>query len=119
MKEAMVLKANEAMVEEFDWGKLYWYAGGNIGNSDKMTIGKCTIKAGCENPRHRHSNCQEILHVLSGKIMHYVEDKYFQMGPGDTITIPSGLLHSAKNVGLAGAVLMIAFSSPQRQTQSE
>ena len=40
MKETLVLKANEATVEEFDWGKLYWFAGGNIGNSDKMTIGK-------------------------------------------------------------------------------
>ena len=95
MKETMVLKANEAYVEEFDWGKLHWFASGKLGNSDKMTIGKCIIKPGCENPRHKHSNCQEVLHVLAGKIIHYVEDKYFQMGSGDTITVPSGLLHSA------------------------
>ena len=119
MKEAVVLKANEAVVEEFDWGRLYWFASGKLGNSDKMTIGKCIIKPGYENPRHKHSNCQEVLHVLAGKILHYVEDKYFQMSSGDTITIPSGLLHSAKNTGSEDAILMIAFSSAERQTQGE
>lgn len=119
MKETMVLKVNKAFVEEFDWGKLYWFASGKLGNSDKMTIGKCIIKPGCKNPRHRHSNCQEVLHVLSGKIIHYVKDEYFQMGTGDTITIPSGLLHSAKNAGSEDAILMIAFSSAERKTQGE
>ena len=118
-RETMVLKAKESVVEEFDWGKIYWFVSRKLGNSDKMTLGKCIIKPTCENPRHRHPNCEEVLHVLAGKIMHYVEDKYFEMGTGDTITIPSNLLHSAKNIGTEDAILIIAFSSADRQTDGE
>ena len=114
-----VLKANEASVEDFPWGRLYWFAGGKLGNSKTMTVGQCIIKPGFENPKHRHPNCEEVLHVLSGKIVHVVGEKSFEMNPGDTITIPPTILHNARNAGDEDAVLMISFSSPDRQSQKE
>jgi len=120
MKKAMLFNASEAVAQEFDWGKLFWYASGKLGNSYTMTIGKCIIKPGRENPRHRHPNCEEVLHVLSGTIVHYIEnDISYEMGQGDTITIPFGLLHNAKNTGATDAILIIAFSSAARETEGE
>ena len=114
-----VLKANEASVEDFAWGRLYWFAGGKLGNSRTMTVGQCIIKPGFENPKHRHPNCEEVLHVLSGRIVHTVGTKSFEMEPGDTITIPPTILHNARNAGTEDAVLMISFSSPDRESQKE
>ena len=114
-----VLRANESSVEDFAWGRLYWFAGGKLGNSKTMTVGQCIIKPGFENPKHRHPNCEEVLHVFSGKIVHYIGEKPFEMNPGDTITISPMSFHYAKNTGTVDAVLMISFSSPDRQSEKE
>jgi quercetin dioxygenase-like cupin family protein len=120
MREAKVLRASQAETAEFDWGRLFWYASGKLGNSEHMTVGKCVIKPGCGNPGHHHPDCEEILHVLSGKILHHVEAaEPVEMGPGDTIALPAGLSHSAKNVGDEDAVLAIAFSSAERHVVGE
>ena len=39
--------------------------------------------------------------------------------PGDTITLPPGLAHNAKNISDEEAVLFIAFSSADRETREE
>ena len=120
MKEAHVIKKSDAVVQKFDWGELHWFASGQIGNSEKMTIGKCIVKPGRENPRHLHPSCEEVLHVLSGTISHSIgKEKFFEMQPGDTIAVPPGVVHNAKNVGKEEAVLMIAFSSATRESKGE
>ena len=114
------MRADEAEAAEFDWGKLFWYASGKLGNSAHMTVGRCVISPGGENPGHHHPDCEEVLHVLSGRILHYAQgSEPFEMGPGDTITLPADLSHYAKNVGEEDAVLMIAFSSPDRRVVGE
>ena len=120
MDKAVVKKSAEAEYLEHDWGELHWFAAGRFGNSDEMTFGKCVLRPGCGNPPHSHSNCEEILHVLSGYIRHYVDGQGdVEMVPGDTITIPPNIRHSAENVGDEDAHLMIAFSSPERETKGE
>lgn len=85
-----------------------------------MTLGKCVIKPGCENPLHSHPNCSEILVVLQGTIMHLIEDgREKQLQEGDVITLPVNLPHKARNTGNVDAVLLIAFSSADRQTKGE
>ena len=120
MKDAKVLRAHEAEVAEFDWGRLFWYASAKLGNSRQMTVGKCVIRPGGENPGHHHPNCEEVLHVLSGNILHYVRgEKPVEMGQGDTIALPAGVSHYAKNIGWEDAVLMIAYSSAERKVVGE
>jgi quercetin dioxygenase-like cupin family protein len=113
------LVEEDAVIEHFDWGRLIWYASAGIGNAGEMTLGRCILKPGHENPRHIHPNCEEILQVISGQILHTLGDNSFEMGPGDTICIPQDLVHNARNVGDEEAVLLIAFSSAMRQTQGE
>jgi quercetin dioxygenase-like cupin family protein len=120
MSKAKILRANESEIVEGDWGYLTWYASSKLGNSDEMTIGKCVISPGCENPLHSHPNCTEILVVLSGSIMHLIEEgKEVELTEGDVITLPSNLTHKARNTGEKNAVLMIAFSSADRETREE
>jgi quercetin dioxygenase-like cupin family protein len=114
-----VLKAQEAIVQEFNWGQLIWFVNSQIGNSEAMTFGKCILNPGCENPRHYHPNCEEILQIISGRVVHSLGDDYFEMGPGDTIVIPSNVVHNARNLDSQEAVMTIIFSSPDRQTQGE
>jgi quercetin dioxygenase-like cupin family protein len=114
-----ILEARHAIVQDFEWGQLNWFANRQLGNSQTMTLGRCVIKPGCENPRHYHPNCEEILQMVQGNIEHSIGDELFEMGPGDTVVIPPNVKHNARNIGTGDAVMNIAFSSADRQTVGE
>jgi len=116
MKKVIILKAKSAEKVKAKWGTLTWYANKNLENSTKMTTGMCIIKPGCENPLHKHSNCYEILTLIEGKILHHIDGKrIIPMKPGDTISIPPGIPHKAKNIGKSNAIMFIAFNSANRK----
>ena len=120
MDKTIVVRSAQAEVIAQDWGRLTWYAGRKLGNSTHMTLGVCEIKPGCANPMHSHPNCEEILRVAKGRIMHTIEGgKEIEMREGDAITVPVNLPHNARNIGDTDAVLLIAFTSADRQVKGE
>jgi quercetin dioxygenase-like cupin family protein len=114
-----ILRKNEATTIEFPWGQLTWNANAELGNSADMTVGECVLKPGCENPRHSHGNCAEVLVVKEGEIAHSIGDETVRMVAGDTISIPTCIMHNARNTGDGPAVLFICFSSATRETEGE
>jgi quercetin dioxygenase-like cupin family protein len=106
-------------VIEQTWGKITWYASGPLGNSETMTVGEAVIRPGQENPRHYHPNCDEILHVVRGRIVHSMGTRQVEMTAGDTVSIPMGVRHNARNIGTEDAVLAISFSSAHREVIGE
>ena len=112
-------RATEAVVDPQSWGRLEWMVSRSIGNSDVLTVGRCTIEPGQQNPPHHHPNSDEVLHVLQGSIEHRVDDDVFPMGPGDTISIPRGSVHNARNIGDGQAVFVIVFDTADRQVVGE
>ena len=114
-----VARPDDNVVDEQDWGRLVWMVSGALGNSTTMTVGRCFIKPGSANPPHHHPNCDEVLHVLRGHIEHRVDSEYVQMKAGDTISIPTGRIHNARNIGTGEAELLISFSSADRRVVGE
>jgi len=104
---------------EVPWGVIGWSASHQIGNSTTMTFGRATIRAGQGNPRHRHPNCDEILHLLSGCIEHTLGEERFILEAGDTISIPQGVWHQATVFGEEDAEMVICFSSADRITEMD
>ena len=120
MQKSIILRSDQCDILEDAWGSLTWYASAKLGNSQDMTIGKCIIKPGCENPFHSHPNCSEVLVLVQGRIKHLIEDGHeVEMSPGDVITLPPNLPHKARNVSDEDAVMFIAFSSADRETKNE
>lgn len=114
-----ILNQSQYKKEPTEWGGLIWFASKELGNSENMTIGQCRIKPGMSNPRHIHPNCEEVLYVLQGKISHSYNDEEIIMQKGDTISIPAGIPHNAKNIGDVEAILQISFSCAERQSVGE
>lgn len=112
--QRVVLPAGEVEVLPQTWGELRWFASRPLGNSATMTVGRAVVSAGKANPPHWHPNCDEILYVASGHIMHRVGDKEYEMRAGDTVVIPEGTIHNARNIGTEDAVLIVSFNSADR-----
>ena len=118
MRKAIVSRAAAAERVNAEWGGLTWYAGGKLGNSAELTVGKCVILPGRENPLHSHPNCSETLVVTAGRVAHLIEDgRRVELGPGDTITVPAGIVHNARCVSDEPAEMFIAFSSAERRVE--
>lgn len=114
--EDKVTRASAQEVMDTSWGRLVWQVSANLKNSDKLTVGICYINPGEQNGRHYHPNCEEVLSVWRGHIIHTWDDHEVEMREGDTITIPSGVVHNARNIGTEVAELGICFSSAYRDT---
>lgn len=112
-------RARDVVVETQPWGRLEWMVSGAIGTSATLTVGKCFLGPGASNPVHHHPNCDEVLHVLRGRIRHRVGDAYTELVAGDTISIPRGAIHNAQNVGDEECELLICFDTAQRQVIGE
>lgn len=118
--EPVLIKGANLEYVDADWGQLTWFANDQLGNTDYLTLGRCIIYPNQANPRHHHPNCDEILTVIQGKIRHtWMNGEDVEMSVGDTITIPTGMVHQARNVGAENAVLVIAFTAANRQTIGE
>ncbi|MFZ4657070.1 MAG: cupin domain-containing protein [Caldilineaceae bacterium] len=101
---------------EHAWGSITWFVSKGQENAAELTVGQCIIKPDCANPRHYHPNCEEVLHVLAGTIAHTLAGKErVIMQPGDTITIPPQVVHNAQNIGDQEALVLICFSTAERQ----
>lgn len=110
----------KAEVSPQDWGELTWYANRALGNSDEVTVGRCLLHPGQSNPRHLHPNCSEILVVFQGQIRHTIEGgQTAEMRAGDTVSVAPNVWHQATNVGENDAILMIVFTSAERETVGE
>ena len=114
--DAHLRTANQHTVEAMPWGRLEWSVSAKIGNSETMTIGTCFIHEGMQNGRHFHPNCDEVLRVVKGRIVQTWDGLEREMTVGDVVSIPSGVVHNARNVGDETAELAISFSSAYRET---
>ena len=111
-----VTRLSETTAEEFPWGTLNWLMGQAIDPDAKQTFGMAVIQPGQQNPPHYHSNCEEILYVVSGTCEHTYGDDSYQLEPGDSIRVPAGVIHHAINNGDEPLRAIISFSSGDRQT---
>jgi quercetin dioxygenase-like cupin family protein len=109
-------RAGDHQIEPMPWGRLEWSVSAKLGNSETMTIGTCFIDHGNQNGRHFHPNCDEVLRVVRGQIVQSLDGKEIEMNEGDVVSIPSGVVHNARNVGPGQAELAISFSSAYRET---
>jgi quercetin dioxygenase-like cupin family protein len=119
IERATVRRSAANQVINYPWGHLTWYVSRELQNSDTLTVGEAVIRPGRENPPHYHPNCDEVLHVLKGHILHSMGNETIEMSSGDTISIPAGIKHNARNIGAEDAVLAISFSSADRQVVGE
>ena len=91
-----------------------WLMDDQIEHDAGLSLAHMTVDPGVVSEAHRHTNCTEAIHVLSGSVAQRAGDSWIALSQGDTILIPTGAVHQTKNVGDKTAILMIAYSSGSR-----
>jgi mannose-6-phosphate isomerase-like protein (cupin superfamily) len=65
----------------------------NTGGAFDLVLAK--MKSGTEPPPHVHTREHEFFYVLDGSLDAYVDDKVFQVGPGECVFLPVGRPHAS------------------------
>ncbi len=84
-----------------------------------LSLARMTVAPGVTSEAHRHPNCSETIHLLSGRVEQRRGDDWLPLEPGDTVLIPAGAPHQTRNSGGDPAVMIIAYSSGTRVYEPE
>jgi oxalate decarboxylase/phosphoglucose isomerase-like protein (cupin superfamily) len=91
---------NAIPTQTFDWGAIKWFVTPELPEGAGITFGEVVLQPGRGHDRHNHPESEEILYVLSGEGQQMLDDRdAFQVKPGDTIYVPTGVFHSTRNTG--------------------
>jgi quercetin dioxygenase-like cupin family protein len=66
--------------------------------------------AGWSLPAHLHAGAAETIHVVAGEFEMTIEGRTERHGPGQTVHIPAGVVHSGGNVGPSPGRRLLLFS---------
>jgi quercetin dioxygenase-like cupin family protein len=66
--------------------------------------------AGWSLPAHRHANEAETIHILEGDFVVEVDGEASRLGPGQTVHVQKGAIHSSANIGPSSGRRLVLFS---------
>jgi oxalate decarboxylase/phosphoglucose isomerase-like protein (cupin superfamily) len=91
---------NALPTQTFEWGAIKWFVTPELTEGAGITFGEVVLQPGRGHDRHNHPESEEILYVLSGEGEQMLADhEPFEVKPGDTIYVPTGVFHSTRNTG--------------------
>jgi quercetin dioxygenase-like cupin family protein len=61
-------------------------------------------------PAHRHRDEAETIHVVEGEFELEIDGRSARVGPGETVHVPRGVVHSGRNVGSTTGRRIVVFS---------
>ncbi|HVA51308.1 MAG TPA: cupin domain-containing protein [Pirellulales bacterium] len=67
----------------------------------QQSLAEARLPPGGSTTPHYHVKTEEIYYILSGKASMRLGDETREVGPGDAIAIPPGLVHNISNTGRA------------------
>ena len=114
--DATITDVESQETDQFPWGAIKWLCNDQIDPEAEMTFGTVYINAGQSNPLHYHPNCEELIYIISGECDHTLDGKVYPMKPGMMMRIPQDAKHKAANTGWAPVMMVICYSSADRQT---
>ncbi len=95
------------------WGSLRWMANESVSKSS-VAVARLTLRKGQSGEPHRHSNADEVIYLIRGKIRVHGEKNATTLEPGDALTIPAGMAHRIENVGNGISEMTLSYSSGRR-----
>jgi quercetin dioxygenase-like cupin family protein len=99
---------------EFSGVTMQWLMEDAIDARAGLSLARMTVDSGVTSEAHRHPDCTEAVHLLSGAVEQRCGGDWVTLCAGETLLIPAGAVHQTRNAGPETAVLMVAYSSGAR-----
>jgi quercetin dioxygenase-like cupin family protein len=94
-----IVPLSEAEVENLPGKTHYWHCKpGMVADTNLMFV-RAQLPPGEAHNFHHHPEMEEILYILSGTAEQWIEKEKRIMHPGDSIYLPTGIIHGTFNTG--------------------
>lgn len=89
-----------------------WELGGPDTGLNCLSAAFVTVDPGAVSPRHWHEATEEMYLVVAGQGVMHLDGADYPVGPGDSISIPIGIVHAIGAVGPEPLILWVVTSPP-------
>ena len=103
----------EAEVERLPGKIHHWLCKPGMVRDTNLMFVRAHLMPGEAHPFHFHPKMEEILYVLDGTAEQWVEEEKRIMRPGDSLYLPTGIVHGTYNIG-EGVLDFLAILSPAK-----
>jgi quercetin dioxygenase-like cupin family protein len=101
-----------------EWGSAFWLANKALTGSS-ISVLRMLLHPRHSGRKHRHADADEVLYVIRGTVRVHAGDGTQALQPGDSLSIPAGVVHQIENVGSDSAEMTIAYSTGERDYAAE
>jgi quercetin dioxygenase-like cupin family protein len=95
---------------KFDWGFLRWMSNQQSTGATQLTAFEATILPNKGHSFHKHTQQEEVLYVVGGNVEQWIDREKRILGAGDSVFIPSKVVHASFNAGPSDAKVVVIFS---------
>ena len=95
-----------------------WLIDKTVHPEAEISLARMTLAPGALSERHKHSNCSETVHLVSGQIKLLCDNEKSVLQAGDTLLIKRGQAHQMRNITHQPAVMILAYSAGTRNYQA-
>ena len=103
---------SETEQTQLDWGLINRIFGPGDTESAGLVASEVTLSPGFGHDFHRHPQQEELIHVVSGQILQWLEKEKRELGPGDSVYIPADMVHASFNESEGDAKLLVILVPP-------
>ena len=95
--------------EHFDWGVIGWRLVPAHG-ANHLVVMDVELRPGGGHDFHRHPDQEEMIIVKQGAITQFVAEESTILAAGDSVFVPTGVVHASFNDGEQTAYLQVVIS---------
>jgi quercetin dioxygenase-like cupin family protein len=110
MAEGKFITEQDIVVDSFDWGTSGWISRPELTGSRALCVMDVTLQPGAGHPFHKHPDQEEVIWVREGHIEQWLEDRKQELGPGEAVYIPKGMVHGSYTLGDSQAKISVILS---------
>lgn len=89
-----------------------WELGGPDTGLKALSAAFVTVDPGAVSPRHWHEKTEEMYLITAGRGVMHLDGENLPVRPGDSISIPVGVVHAIGNSGHAPLTFWVVTSPP-------
>ena len=113
-------RAREERPKREACGTMSWLVEDQSAPGVGLSVARMAVAPGATSPAHRHPNCHEIIHLISGSVEQTAGGQRYRMATGDTVVVAPDQVHRTRNLSeRETAELLICYSAGTRIYQPE
>lgn len=85
----------------------------------KQSLAEAIVPVGTRTLAHRHQQSEELYYILRGRGLMHLGIEHFEVGPGDTVCIAPGTVHSIENTAAEELVILCSCAPAYAHDDTE